>query len=388
MTTPIKVIIISILWLLYSLAAWQGCIRQCCLVNVDGTTSSVSDANNGAAVLPGGGAAERLPIDFKWSDPTAFTNNGFTDLKEKLLEGFSANSLLEITGFYHEGESQPDGFENMGLARAQKVAALFDGAIPTEQIRFHSRKVAENEAAKTGFFEGHDMKVSTMSPFDFKWGDASVNLNTGFVDFKNGFMAKMTDDNLLEITGLYYQGEPNPDGFENMGLARAASIKDLFKDVLPEDRIKMRARLIDSPDGTKYSYFNGYELKWIDAEKKVAQTVEELEDRIIIRFPYNSTEKDYDPEVDKYLVKLASRLKGSEEQVSLTGHTDNKGNADYNQGLGLNRANAIRAILLKNGVKASQIITDSKGQTQPVASNSTDEGRHDNRRVEVRYIKQ
>ncbi len=53
----------------------------------------------------------------------------------------------------------------------------------------------------------------------------------------------------------------------------------------------------------------------------------------------------------------------------------------------MNRANAIKGILMKNGVQEDQITTKSMGQTQPVASNNTDEGRHDNRRVEVRYLK-
>ncbi|HMR42403.1 MAG TPA: OmpA family protein, partial [Saprospiraceae bacterium] len=70
-----------------------------------------------------------------------------------------------------------------------------------------------------------------------------------------------------------------------------------------------------------------------------------------------------------------------------TGHTDNVGEADENMKLGARRAGAIKDILVKSGVNANQITTDSKGESQPVASNDTEEGRHDNRRVEVRLIK-
>ena len=390
MTTPIKVIIISVLWLLYSLVAWQGCIRQCCLVDVGGetTTTNTNAAQNALiAVAPGAVTSERQPIDFKWSDPNAFTNQGFDQYKQTVVDQLTDTNVLDITGYYHEGEEAPSGFDNMGLARADAVKQLLGDAIPEDRIRTSARVIPENEGVRENFFNGHGVKWSDLGPFDFKWGEANVNLNNGFVDFKNGIMAKMTEDNILEITGLYYPGEPNPDGFENLGLARADAIKELFKDVVPEDRIKLRARLMEEGDGSIFGYFDGFELKWLDADKKVAETVEELEDRIIIRFPYNSTEKDYDPAVDEYLLKLASRLKNSDEKVSLTGHTDNKGAVDYNQELGMNRANAIKALLIENGVKESQIATNSMGQTQPVASNNSDEGRHDNRRVEVRYIK-
>ncbi len=314
MTTPIKVIIFAVLWLLYSLAAWQGCIRQCCLVDVGGTTSEDQvNAEQLAVVTPGAITSERQPIDFKWSEPTAFTNEGIDQYKQRLIDQMADNKVLEVTGYYHEEETAPAGFANLGLARADAVKQLFADAIPDERFRMSARQIPENEGVRDSFFIGHGLKWTNLGPFDFKWGDATVNLNQGFVDFKKGIMAKKTEDNILEITGLYYEGEPNAEGFENLGLARANAIKALFEDTVPEDRMKLRARLIDEGDGAIFGYFDGFELKWLDADKKVAETVEELEDRIIIRFPYNSTEKEYDPKVDEYLIKLASRLKNSDE---------------------------------------------------------------------------
>ncbi|MCB0623020.1 MAG: OmpA family protein, partial [Saprospiraceae bacterium] len=75
------------------------------------------------------------------------------------------------------------------------------------------------------------------------------------------------------------------------------------------------------------------------------------------------------------------------EQVRLTGHTDNIGDDEFNQKLGMQRAQAIEQLLLEKGVPAEQIVVESKGRSQPVAPNDTEAGRRENRRVEVRFIK-
>lgn len=220
-------------------------------------------------------------------------------------------------------------------------------------------------------------------PLDFKWSSDTAFTNPGFDEYKQGILAGMKDTNILEIVGLYYEGEPAPPGFDNMGLARAAKAKALFSPPVPDDRIVLRARLIPAPDGPKSGYFESAEINW--AAGKTRPTLDELPDRIIIRFPFNSTQKDYDASVDEYLDKLGKRLKDNPNQkVSLTGHTDNVGEDESNRKLGERRAMAIRDFLIKKGANKDQITIDSKGETQPVASNDTEEGRHDNRRVEVR----
>ena len=69
--------------------------------------------------------------------------------------------------------------------------------------------------------------------------------------------------------------------------------------------------------------------------------------------------------------------------VIAAGHTDNIGSDAYNKGLSLRRANAVRDYLVDHGVSASRIRTEGLGEAQPVASNATDDGRAQNRRVEL-----
>ena len=72
--------------------------------------------------------------------------------------------------------------------------------------------------------------------------------------------------------------------------------------------------------------------------------------------------------------------------VIAVGHTDWVGTDDYNQKLGLRRAQAVKAYLVSKGMNAKQVYIESKGEKQPVADNKTAVGRAKNRRVEIEVI--
>lgn len=70
-------------------------------------------------------------------------------------------------------------------------------------------------------------------------------------------------------------------------------------------------------------------------------------------------------------------------EVRIVGHTDSVGSDAVNNPLSLNRANSTRDYLMRRGVSGSRIFTEGRGSYQPIASNSTSEGRARNRRVEI-----
>jgi len=115
--------------------------------------------------------------------------------------------------------------------------------------------------------------------------------------------------------------------------------------------------------------------------------ISDLEDRVIINFPYSSTRREDNDAIDDYLSRLASYLKNSGGTVTITGHTDFVGETKNNYTMGLLRANGIRDILVKKGVNKSQIKCKSSGEGKPVASNDSALGRYKNRRVEIRINK-
>ena len=70
-------------------------------------------------------------------------------------------------------------------------------------------------------------------------------------------------------------------------------------------------------------------------------------------------------------------------RVSVEGHTDSIGSDTYNQRLSERRANAVRDYMADQGISPSRITTKGWGESKPVASNKTEEGRAQNRRVEI-----
>ncbi len=90
------------------------------------------------------------------------------------------------------------------------------------------------------------------------------------------------------------------------------------------------------------------------------------------------------PEAREKLRRLAASLKKyPETEVLIVGHTDSIGPEAYNQRLSERRAEAAAAFLMQQGIRPSRIRTMGKGETEPIASNATEEGRQLNRRVEI-----
>lgn len=85
--------------------------------------------------------------------------------------------------------------------------------------------------------------------------------------------------------------------------------------------------------------------------------------------------------------QLARVLQALKEQPGLrthvVGHTDSIGSDAYNMRLSQRRAQSVADYLVQNGVPRQTITTDHRGEREPVASNATDEGRAQNRRVEI-----
>jgi len=91
------------------------------------------------------------------------------------------------------------------------------------------------------------------------------------------------------------------------------------------------------------------------------------------------------PDATPILKEAANILKDNAAlKVAVEGHTDAKGSDDYNLKLSMRRATAVKAFLVQEGVAEGRLSTRGLGESQPVASNETDDGRAQNRRVELK----
>ncbi|WP_085810097.1 OmpA family protein [Sphingomonas sp. TZW2008] len=104
-----------------------------------------------------------------------------------------------------------------------------------------------------------------------------------------------------------------------------------------------------------------------------------------INFAYNSAAVQ--PQFQRTLDQVAGVLSEyNRTYVDVYGHTDSTGSDAYNQGLSEQRARAVADYLSTRGVQSARIGTRGFGETQPIATNETEEGRAANRRVEIKIV--
>ena len=66
-------------------------------------------------------------------------------------------------------------------------------------------------------------------PLTFNWSDETPITGDGFEDYKSSIFRNLSDNNVLEITGQYFEDEEIPEGHDNMGIARAEAIKEIMQ---------------------------------------------------------------------------------------------------------------------------------------------------------------
>ncbi len=101
-----------------------------------------------------------------------------------------------------------------------------------------------------------------------------------------------------------------------------------------------------------------------------------------IHFDFDSAQirSDAYPLLNEYVKALQGGL--SDAKLVIAGHTDDTGSENYNWNLSRRRAQAIEDYLVGHGIGAERLVVKAYGESQPVASNDTENGRIRNRRVE------
>lgn len=202
-----------------------------------------------------------------------------------------------------------------------------------------------------------------------------------YQSFRDSVLKTGGQGDTLVITGVQYADEP-----EGVAAARAEAFRKILGNKIPNDRVRMATRKLETTcaDAAAGSGIRGVDLAWNKLVLSLKESaIIESENDVTLLFPFNSTENDRDAKVDAYLKSLIEQHKSSSARFSIVGHTDNVGSDEANVQLGMGRAKSIAKILTDGGIAADRITTSSKGKTEPVASNDTDEGRQQNRRVVV-----
>lgn len=132
----------------------------------------------------------------------------------------------------------------------------------------------------------------------------------------------------------------------------------------------------------------GATIAYILWRRKNKPSLEEPKEQKVLKDAFDNLTFETNKDIIKkesfpYLDELANTMMESPSwTLRIIGHTDNVGKDDFNMDLSLRRANSVKKYLVSKGVNESIITSEGKGETMPIATNDTKEGRALNRRVE------
>ncbi|MGI8467202.1 MAG: OmpA family protein [Pyrinomonadaceae bacterium] len=199
-------------------------------------------------------------------------------------------------------------------------------------------------------------------PFGAGWWDNFQKILPNLKDWKTGVLA-FTGSAITEAS--------------NLPQAAVDQLKSLFANW------KMPVTLAGAVGASKQA--NEEALKELNEAKTIQQLVDAL-NVSIINFASGSSAIPADAQ--PILAKAAEVLKAqpADTIIEVSGHTDNTGNAAGNQKLSQARADSVRNALIKLGVSDKMLAAKGYGDTKPKASNDTEDGRFQNRRIEYAVV--
>lgn len=203
------------------------------------------------------------------------------------------------------------------------------------------------------------------------------------------------DHNLLYTAGLTWQiggAEPPVPVREEQPPAVAAP-RDSDRDGVADDR----DRCPDTPGGVQVDERGcprdrdadgvpDYLDKCPDTRKGEFVDEEGCTIKLTLHINFDFDKAEIKPEFVPDLERAARFIKKYEKvpKILLEGHTDSIGEESYNKDLSMRRARAVRQYLIENfSIDPERLVGRGVGESQPIASNETDEGRYQNRRVEI-----
>ncbi|QWX83422.1 OmpA family protein [Cellulophaga sp. HaHaR_3_176] len=252
--------------------------------------------------------------------------------------------------------------------------------------------------------------TSTSYPFSFNDGDYAYETNDNF-NFNmssssillplsekvekgiSGLKDYITTNTgkVLNITGYYKGDEANKSAYPNLGIARANAVKNyLVEKGIASSTLNISGKLNDDMVSGDDNVYLGPVTYSISGE--TADLAEELkalydkvkDDPLVLNFNTGEASINLTTEQRQKIADISRYLdKVDGAKCSATGHTDSQGQRATNIRLGLERADFAKSYLISNGISDAKIVTSSKGPDVPIASNTTEEGRSQNRRTVV-----
>lgn len=181
----------------------------------------------------------------------------------------------------------------------------------------------------------------------------------------------------------------NPNQKRNQGALIGAASGAVLGAIIADDREGIVAgALVGAGVGAGIGYNLDQQEAELRRDLESSVTITNTGDRLIVSFPeailFASGSSAVRPGLNNDMAALASSLRRyPNSTIQVIGHTDSDGDAAFNQQLSEQRANAVSDVLLNQGVPFNRVRTFGRGESQPIATNFTPEGKAQNRRVEI-----
>ena len=228
------------------------------------------------------------------------------------------------------------------------------------------------------------------APLSFEWSSQYAITNDLFEEFKDSMATEFgkSPGSVVEITGLYDPQELNGSEFENLGLARAEDIKQLLLNSGIKRIFRIKSAEDDLSAGLSGNINQAFAFRLVSPEKSTAGgfIISEEKNKLVIHFPTKSAKPNSERQVQLALKKISETAIRNKNRLLVIGHTDSQGEAMDNNKLGLHRAAEVKEILLSYGMEEKSVLAESEGENKPLVTNSTPQGRLQNRRVEIIII--
>jgi OOP family OmpA-OmpF porin len=221
--------------------------------------------------------------------------------------------------------------------------------------------------------------------FAFDKSDLNEASKTVLNEYKENLGPDLTDAYMVVVAG-HTDSTGNSTYNKGLSLRRAESVANyLVSTGVREDAIRVIGRGSSEPIASNETREGRMENRRVDllvvAELRALDTIVFPSATLFERRQGSLSAAGLSALEANYTKTKDVLLRAS--YIEIVGHTDNVGSDDYNMKLSEQRAAAVRDFLIKKGVDDTVIITTGMGESMPVASNSTPEGRAQNRHVEV-----
>jgi OOP family OmpA-OmpF porin len=279
--------------------------------------------------------------------------------------GYMFNQYLGLEGQIQFAFQSVDHHANFPDNPNQTTTLLGGTGGPRFELPFHYPfDLGDGEiyaTAQGGYFTGLSGRLSHSAP----------GFSTGM-----GIGYKLTPTFTLEVFGRWNTSFMSPRP------------KDLGPGQVPQERIGDDIEWATGGLGVRYTFPEAPPPPPPTPPVAQLPPVAPLQKKIVLRnvlfdFDRSNIRPDSAPVLDEAvaLLKEAGAI-----NIAAEGHTDSIGTEAYNLKLSLRRANSVRQYLIDHGIAADRIRVEGFGESQPVASNATADGRAQNRRVELRVI--